>query len=141
MKKLLRQIRCRLFGHVLKIVVCECGTQNIVEGSSKIGTQFCGTFGHEFVYRIKCSHGYCFRENFGNSKKEVIENWNKRPDWWVHESKSVYSESEYKKLVEACGGEIVETPWWEKRKENSCPHCEVRKRIKEKIIKTITERR
>ncbi len=116
----------------MKIVICECGTQNIaIEGEEY------GTFGHKWLWSIKCSHRYCFREAFGNNEEEVIKNWNKRLDWWAHESKSIYSEEEYCKLVEACGGEIVKTPWWIKKKEKPCPHCELRERIKENIMEEI----
>jgi len=114
----------------MKIVVCECGTQNVAKKG-----KYLGTFGHMFLWSIQCSHDFCFREAFGNSEEEVIEKWNKRIDWWVHEPISVYSESEYKKLVEEVGGAIIETPHWTKRKNLPCPHCKLRERIKEEVIK------
>ena len=113
------------------LVLCHCGHPPTVKyGESD------GVWKGEH-WRAKCSNSHCGRDVGAKTEKEACEKWNNKYDWYVHELSSVFSEEEYTKMVEECGGCIISTPHWEEGKKKPCKHCELRERIKKSVIKEL----
>ena len=112
------------------LVLCHCGYPPAV---AEIGEQ------RGYPWEAKCSNPYCMKDVHAKTEKEVCEKWNIKYDWYVHELSSVFSEEEYTKMVDECGGKIISTPHWEETKYKPCKHCERRERIKESVIKELAE--
>ncbi len=115
-------------GYTMILVLCHCGFPPVVD---ETGEQ------KNYTWKAKCSNPYCGKDVAAKTEKEVCKKWNIKYDWYVHELGSVFSEEEYIKMVEDCGGHIEPTPHWEEHKQKPCKHCEQRERIKESIIKEI----
>ncbi len=112
---------------IIKLVVCHCGTDPKITDYTD--------YGEKGPWQAKCPT--CFRNVTAKTELEVCKKWNIKYDWFVHELNSLFSEEEYTKMVEDCGGYIRPSSYWEKTQDKPCKHCERRERIKESIMKEI----
>ena len=99
-----------LFKKKDKIVPCECGERPIPKEIEFNGGRYKPGDG----WIIECPK--CYNCKTDKTKELLIKQWNTRVDWRVHESFSVFTEKEYKKLVRKCGGIIKKTEYWAKHK-------------------------